>query len=525
VRRKRNGSVFRHDTEFVQRLFPPAMQPCVTRTFTECGSNSAMKQLSGKPAILLQSLALMLVGLVAFAPSINFDFVNWDDPAYIWFNDLIRSWSPANLKGIATEVVTRNYAPITIFSFLIDHSFWGMNPAGYHATNVGLHLINGLLVYALIRQLTGSNFVAWTTAALFIVHPVQIESVVWISSRKGLICSLFMLWAALVRMKPDPQASDDARYIVLLGLALLSKAHAVVLPPIMLLYDMQVRKKSFAETMPRHLVPALLSLILLMMTMGAQNTVLGGVRQHMSLSTPHILAVDVMILWQYIGMLVWPLNLCVMYDPPTTGIWLEVLIGSLGWCAIGASIWRVRQTHPLWLWGGLSFLLLLFPMLNFFRITTLMNDRYLYLPCIIVFAMMAAMLERLLSHSMLTSTSVLRATAAARVVLSVSAVAAALLVTSQHLPVWKDSFSLWTHALSKYPDMPVLRIQMALTLHDAGRTQDALTVMQEALEECQPDELDRARMIRMAGQWSEELEMGAQGVASRNSDSDGAEQR
>ena len=89
--------------------------------------------------------SLVIAGLAAFWPSVWFDFVNWDDPAYVLHNDLITSWSPSNLWGVATETVTRNYAPLTILSLLIDHTLWGMNSGGYHATNVLLHIVNGLL--------------------------------------------------------------------------------------------------------------------------------------------------------------------------------------------------------------------------------------------------------------------------------------------------------------------------------------------------------------------------------------------
>ena len=202
-----------------------------------------------------QSGILVVLGMVVFWPSASFDFVNWDDPAYLEHNDLIKEWSWQNLKGIATEVVTRNYAPLTIFSFLLEHTLWGLNPAGYHITNIILHAINGVLVFLLVRRLSESSFVGWMTAALFLVHPVQIESVVWISSRKGLLCSMFMLGAMLARMKSQPTSRDEGRYVFFLALALFSKAHAVVLPPIMLLYDLLVRKKTVAEALPRQVIP------------------------------------------------------------------------------------------------------------------------------------------------------------------------------------------------------------------------------------------------------------------------------
>ncbi len=447
-----------------------------------------------------------MLGFIAFWPSVNYDFVNWDDPAYIQHNPLITSWSLANLKGIATEVVTRNYAPLTIFALLLDHTIWGMDPFGYHATNVVLHLANGILVFLLLRRLTNSPFIAWFTAALFLVHPVQIESVAWISSRKGLLCSLLMLSAMLVRMKPAPRPRDDAWYFFLLALALLSKAHAVVLPPIILLYDILISRQRFAAAIPRHFIPALMSLILLLTTMGAQNTVLGGVRQHMSLGLLQIIAVDVTILWQYIGMLFCPSNLCVMYDPQTTGIQMQVLVGSLAWLIVALGFLRIRKSQPLCLLGALSFLLLLFPMLNFFRITTLMNDRYLYLPCVIVFAMVAGVIREFPELIGRQCTPMLRnAGLAANFVLSAGAVAGSLFLTSQHLPVWQNSESLWSHALSRYPNMPVLRIQMALTLHDSGRVAEAIRQMTYTQSDCNPDDLDRERIEYFLQEWNQEL--------------------
>lgn len=453
-----------------------------------------------------QSSLLIVLGLAVYWPSVSFDFVNWDDPAYLQHNDLIKGWSWQNLKGIATEVVTRNYAPLTIFSFLVEHTFWGLNPAGYHITNIVLHAINGVLVFFLVRRLSESTFVGWITAALFLIHPVQIESVVWISSRKGLLCSMFMLGAMLARMKPQPVSQDEGRYVFFLALALFSKAHAVVLPPIMLLYDLLVRKRTVAEALPRQVIPGVMSLLLLMLTTGAQNSVLGGVRGHMSLSLLQIMAVDITILWQYMAMLFCPADLCVMYDPPTSGIWPQVLIGIVGWAIVGLGLWKIRRTYPLWILGACSFLLLLFPMLNFFRITTLMNDRYLYLPSIIVFAMTASVVERLLrvTESPLKDLLHLISTST-KGALGFVVIASCVFLTQQHQTVWAGPVPLWTHALSKYPDMPLLRIQYAVTLYDQGRLAEALDVMNRALKECRPDELDLERMQQFVVDWEREL--------------------
>jgi len=453
------------------------------------------------------TIVLVVLGLIAFLPSVRYDLVNWDDLAYVTHNDLIKGWSAANLAGIATETVTRNYAPITIFSFLIDHTLWGLAPTGYHLTNVILHLVNGVLVFFLLDQLTKNRGVAWTAAALFLVHPVQIESVAWVSSRKGLLCAAFMLSACIVRMRKEVSARQDGWYIGLLVAALLSKALAVVLPPIIFVYDVVIGRQRVSDAAVRQVIPAFFSALLLLHTMGAQNTVLGGVRGHMTLPLWHIIAVDVTILWQYIGMLFWPADLCVLYAPATTGIALPVFAGSLGWIAVGFVLWRARADRPLAVLGAAAFLLLLFPVLNFFRITTLMNDRYLYLPCIPVFAGAAWLLSRAV-EALMNSRFTISANVVRRAGQCVAgcAIAGALMTTMLHLPVWQNSMSLWTHAIQQQPEIPVVRIQMALTLHDRGQVRDALNAMVAALEQTSPDAGDRRRMEHAIEQWRSELE-------------------
>lgn len=465
--------------------------------------------------------SLVLIGLLAFWPTVWFDFVNWDDPSYVWHNDLIKSWSPANLYGVATETVTRNYAPLTIGSLLVDHTLWGMQPGGYHATNVLLHLLNGLLVFVLTRQLTRSAFAGWLTAALFLCHPVQIETVAWISSRKGLLSATFMLAALIVRLRPstpnaesliqpaaspETDAKQDLWYAIWLGAALLSKALAVVVPPIVLMYDLVVARKKFSDAFVRQVIPGLMSLLLLLKTMAAQHTILGGLRGHMDLSLLQIMAVDLTILWRYIGMLVWPGELCVLYDPPTSGIFAATALAGAGWAVVGTLIWKLRHRAPLLLWSGLTFLLLLLPVLNFFRITTLMNDRYLYLPCILFFAGVAVGIERLFHEVSTSSDSFVRLLSGiTRWSLSAGLVVAMLLSTCQHLPVWRNSFALWNHAMTQAPQLPAVRMQLALTHYDSGRTREAISILQKALLECDADSRDRQRMEQATTKWKQEL--------------------
>jgi hypothetical protein len=148
-------------------------------------TNSPPESSASPARIRLRSNIVPVVGLVLatlliYAPAFRFSFLNWDDSWYILWNDFIKSWSPANLYGILTEPVARNYAPVTIAGFLIEHTLWGERPAGYHVTNVCLHALNAVLVFRLLQQLTRNDWLAWGVAALFVVHPVQVESVAWV---------------------------------------------------------------------------------------------------------------------------------------------------------------------------------------------------------------------------------------------------------------------------------------------------------------------------------------------------------
>ncbi|MEZ6054688.1 MAG: hypothetical protein R3C02_25500 [Planctomycetaceae bacterium] len=330
-----------------------------------------------------------LLGLLVavYWPVLQFDFVNWDDPWYVLNNPLITSWHPTNLWRIATEFNVKNYAPLTTLSLLIDHTLFGKSPGGYHLVNVVLHGINAVLVLLLVTRLTDNRSIGLATAALFAVHPLQIETVAWVSSRKTLLCSVFMLASGRCWLRPDRIGRDELRGTVWLALALLTKAAAIVLPPIVLAYDVLVRRKTIADALPRQLVPGFLCILLLRITMSAQTSVMGGVRGHLGMSKLQILGIDSVIVWKYVGMLAWPSGLSILYDPPTEGMLLPIVLSSLAWIGVGIICWKTWRRLPLLSWSVITWFLLLFPVLNFFPITTLMNDRYMYLPCICAFGL------------------------------------------------------------------------------------------------------------------------------------------
>ncbi|MCA9108837.1 MAG: glycosyltransferase family 39 protein, partial [Planctomycetaceae bacterium] len=381
---------------------------------------------------------------------------------------------------------------------LFDHTLYGKSPGGYHLTNVVLHAVNAVLVLLLVTRLTGHGSIGLVTAVLFAVHPVQIETVAWVSSRKTLLCSVFMLASGLCWLRPDRTGRQELHGSIWLALALLTKAAAIVLPPIVLAYDVLVRRKTIAEALPRQLAPGFLCILLLNITMSAQTSVMGGVRGHLGMSKLQIVGIDSVIVWKYVGMLVWPAGLSVLYDPPTQGILLPIVLSTIAWIAVGLICWKTWRRWPLVTLAVATWFLLLFPVLNFFPITTLMNDRYLYLPCVCAFALVGGALDQLRHWIVARQFGRLKERQWVFSVVSGVIVSTSILgytgATMSYLPAWRNGLTLWAHTVNHVPQLPVVQIQWADALYDSGHHERAIEVLEETLQSRQPDEADRRRI-------------------------------
>ena len=455
-----------------------------------------------------------LVSLVAtvYWPVAGYEFVNWDDPWYVLKNPLIKSWHPVNLWRIATEMSVKNYAPLTTLSLLVDHTLFGLDAGGYHLHNVLLHAVNAVLVCLLVSRLTGHRAIGLITAALFAVHPVQIETVAWVSSRKTLLCSTLMLASGLCWLREERTGKQELWGIVFLGLALLAKAAAIVMPPIVVAYDVLIARKKLSEAIPRQIIPAFLCVVLLNVTMSAQNLYMGGMRGHMDLSKWHILGIDSIIMWRYIGMLVVPFNLSLLYDPATTGIAAAVTWSLLGWGAVAAVCWFWRKTRPGVVFAVFCWFCLLAPVLNLFPITTLMNDRYLYLPCVCFFAIASTVGLEVMAwggcfdapeEGGKWSWSMLGSHAMASVAIA-SIVFSYAFASMQRLPMWRNDFALWSETVRRVPQLPVVQIQWADALHAQGKDQAAIAALRLTVAKYKPDAADTKRIWKRLSDWEPE---------------------
>lgn len=437
------------------------------------------------------AFGLLLIAVLVYAPVVRFQFLNWDDSWYILWNDLIKSWHPTNLYRVLTEPVCRNFAPATIGTFLMEHTLWQLWPGGYHATNVLIHLVNALLVLQLLRQLTKNEWLAWMVAALFLVHPVQVESVAWISSRKTLLSSTWMLASCLCWLRVERTHRMEAWGMGWLLLALLSKAAAVVVPPIVIVYDVLVARKKLSDSIARQVIPLFFCMMLILITMNAQVAMLGGVRGHLHLSKWRLLAIDGTLLWRYVGMLIYPQDLCVLYNPPISGITLLIIVAAVAWAGVIWVLWSIRKSQPLMTLAGAAWILLFLPVLNLFPLTTLMNDRYLYLPCVPFFAGAVWCVQQVWLKLSKHLPRIQAAQSPLATAMSAALIGCYAWGTLNYLPVWKDSYALWSYARTQVPEVVKVQIQWALTLHDLGRSAEACAALQQALQQGGSDQAEQ----------------------------------
>src|SRR5262245_32043414 len=162
----------------------------------------------------LGAAALVLLVIVSFSPAFSAQFVSWDDTDNLIKNSHWRSFTPQSLRWMFTAFHLDHYQPLTWLSFAVEYTFWGMDPSGYHGTNILIHAINAVLFFLLARRLlhiglTGADprrggaarpeltAAAALAAALWAVHPLRVESVAWVTERRDVLSTLFMLSGAL----------------------------------------------------------------------------------------------------------------------------------------------------------------------------------------------------------------------------------------------------------------------------------------------------------------------------------------
>jgi Tfp pilus assembly protein PilF len=207
--------------------------------------NSIEASLTNKHKRNILLFFLLLISYVVFKGALKNDFVNWDDDVNVLENTNILSLDAFHLKKIFTDRVIGNYNPLPILSFALEYHFFGFNPYYYHLNNLLLHFVCVWLVFRIFTTLRFSDWASFAGALIFAIHPMKVESVVWITERKDVLFGLFYLSAILLYIKSlyqeKPRLLNHIALFLLFVLSLLSKIQAVSLPLTLLVIDFYVK--------------------------------------------------------------------------------------------------------------------------------------------------------------------------------------------------------------------------------------------------------------------------------------------
>ncbi len=435
------------------------------------------------PALFVLTLAAATI--MAYRPAWNGGFL-WDDDAYITNNELLTA--PNGLRRIWLSFDSPSqYFPLTYTSFRIERALWGLNPSGYHWTNIFLHVANALLVWRLLARLKLPG--AWLAAAIFALHPVQVESVAWITERKNVLMGFFFLltlfaWIAFT----DESTRRPWRFyvlaMILYALALSAKTTACTLPAALLLI-LWLQKKPIGK---RRLIQ-ILPFLILGFSMGL--VAVWWERYHQgthgplfALSSLERTLVASHAVWFYLGKLLCPSNLIFIYPK-----WTIAATRALDytWLLAGVALCFAIYLARRYLGRGVEvaavfFVATLSPVLGFIMLYTFrytfVADHYQYLACIAPIALFSAGTANLAGVF----------TRARPFILSAAACAAAVLwaLTWRQSAMYGDIEALWRTTLAKNPNCWMAHNNLGIVLFQKGEIDEAVSHYRTTLN-LQPD--------------------------------------
>ena len=439
---------------------------------------------------------LLLFVFIAFGGALNNEFLSWDDDSFVYENRMIQSFDSERLFQMATSFRTGNWYPITWFSHALDYRLFGSDPVGHHLTSILWHGVNVFLLFVLFQRLLSlaktnysSSDIFWAglaAAILFGLHPLRVESVVWVSQRKDLLCTFFVLTGYLAYLSyvnaPDSRSSRY-RYggvLLLFFCALASKPMAVTVPVILLLLDIYPLRRFGREAILEKIPLFLLSLGLSLMTLMAQRQAGAMVSvAQLDLADRGLNAVRSIVFYPL--KVLWPMNLSALYPFPSQltpmSLWfvgsLLLIVGVTVFC-----IWQAKKRQWFWLIAWLYYLISLVPVLGIVQVGgQAAADRYTYLPTISFFVLAGLGLFRLvraLGHSTVPRFLI----GACGVVL----VAGLMGLTQKQVKVWKNTETLWRHAVQVFPErLPRARLFLGTDYLSRNKLADAEREFQTAL--------------------------------------------
>lgn len=412
-------------------------------------------------------LLLILVIIIAtYAMSLRYGFVSWDDEMLVVSNDLLRQPFLHIVVKAFTSYEPELYAPLTTLSYAIEYKLFGLQPFVFHADNLLLHLINVVLIYLIILRVTGKKLLSLLTVFLWGLHPLNTETVVWISARKDLLATVFALGSVLTYLR----AREDHRYpwvsIVLFLCGLLAKVAIAPLPLVLFLYDW-VHHRSIREILHRTAPFFAAAFVLVIVAVFGKDQNFG------SLSIVETLLLSAHAIWFYLIKLLYPIPLLIAYPVELPIDWLEMryLLSISVFIIALIALWVFRR-YRFVLVGAAWYLLFLLPSFASFNRAgeiSYASDHYSYLAIIAPLSLIAGLIDFVLTKKKIIGYIVISGLTVALVTL-----------TFRQSMMWSSSERLYATASEQYPDTAFLHYNLGVGYAREKRWEEAETSLKTA---------------------------------------------
>ena len=447
--------------------------------------NSAVKT---KGLAALVCVALAAATLAVFWGARQCQFVIYDDPAYITSNQEVQRGLTAQGARWAFQTgAASNWHPLTWLSHMADVELYGMQPGGHHLASVLLHTLNGVLLFLILRSMTGALWRSAVVAALFALHPLRAESVAWVSERKDVLSTLFWMLAvwAYVRYAKSRRAGSPERVtperkvfyvlaLVFFALGLMSKPMLVTLPFVLLLLDYWPLGRLqrgvaglVAEKLPFFILAVASSVVtFLVQRHGGAVSTLTGVPAAARVGNAFVSYA------RYLAKIFWPARLSPLYPHPGYWPWWQVAGAVVLLAAITAWVVRRARAQPYLAAGWFWFVVMLAPAIGLVQVgIQSMADRYSYVASVGVFIMAAWGADEWIK----TQRWVLGAAAAV-------ALGTCVILTPRQVAFWRTSEALFQHAVAVTDNNYLAYNNLGFDLSNRGEMERAMVCFQKALE-------------------------------------------
>jgi tetratricopeptide (TPR) repeat protein len=408
------------------------------------------------------------LGILIYFNSLGNGFV-FDDNHYVTQNHLIKNLDILALKEVFSSFYKWDYLPLTHISLSVDYFLFGLNPMGYRITNISLHIINAFLTHQLILFVLGNKKIALWTGLLFLVHPVNVESVAWVSERKNVLSLTFLLLSFIKYIQNKRTFS-----IFCFILACLSKSTAIVLPILLILYDSCFKPREFRKMIFDKWGYALISFCLAGITVlsHSQGQTL---RTHPENNPLFSLYSMIPVFKEYWLKIAFPINLNVWYQ---NLIYKSVtdIVGSLIF-AVGFFyfLFKIRKSSITIFFGLSWFCISLLPVSHIVPLPQMQADRFLYIPSIGAFLVFSYLIDCLTKFFSAKNTRNINFD----IFIYINLIIFSCLCLYR-LPIFKNDFDLWKDSVRQNPNHSISVMYLGLTHWGRKEFDQALAQLKKA---------------------------------------------